>query len=56
MYYTMYKDASSQWRWRYTASNGLIIAVSSESYYNKSDCLNSINIMKASSNSPVYEE
>jgi len=52
----MYRDSAGQWRWRYVAANGKIIAVSSESYYHKSDCLHSINIMKGSYNSPVHEE
>lgn len=29
-----------QWRWRYVAHNGKIIAGSSESYHNKEDCIN----------------
>lgn len=53
-YYQLYKDANQQWRWRFVASNGRIIAVSSESYYNKSDCLNGIALMKASATAPVY--
>lgn len=55
MYYTIYKDAASEWRWRFTASNGRIIAVSSESYHNKQDCLHSIDLVKASASAPVYE-
>ncbi|MEM1353388.1 MAG: DUF1508 domain-containing protein [Planctomycetota bacterium] len=55
MKYVMYKDSQYQWRWRYVASNGRIIGVSSEAYHNKSDCLHSINLMKASSNATVYE-
>ncbi|MAY78483.1 DUF1508 domain-containing protein [Citromicrobium bathyomarinum] len=54
-HYKLYKDARSQWRWRYVSSNGRTIADSGESYYNKVDALNGINIMKASYNSPVYE-
>ena len=53
--YVVYKDASNQYRWRYLATNGRIIADSAESYYNKSDCLNGIAIMKASVSAPVYE-
>jgi uncharacterized protein YegP (UPF0339 family) len=54
-YYYLYKDTANLWRWRYVASNGKTIAVSSESYYNKSDALNGIGIMKASYNAPVRE-
>lgn len=53
--YIMYKDSQNQWRWRYVTSNHRIIAVSSEAYFNKSDCLASINIMKASGGSSVHE-
>lgn len=54
-FYTIYQDQQRQWRWRYTASNGRIIAMSSEAYWNKQDCLSAIAIMKASANSPVHE-
>lgn len=56
MFYTIYKDTSSQWRWRLVASNGRTIADSAEGYYNKADCLAGINLVKASSNAPVYEQ
>lgn len=55
MKYTMYRDAQRLWRWRFQASNGKTIAVSSESYHNESDCLHSINLVKASRNAPVYK-
>lgn len=54
-YYAIYKDVQNQWRWRYVASNNRIIAVSSEAYHNKADCMHSINLMKQSANAPVYE-
>ena len=53
--YEVYKDNSNEWRWRYKASNGKIIADSAEGYHNKSDCLAGIAIMKRSANSPVRE-
>ena len=54
-YYYLYRDTAQQWRWRYVASNGKTIAMSSEAYWNKSDAINGINIMKASFNSQVRE-
>jgi uncharacterized protein YegP (UPF0339 family) len=54
-YYQIYRDTQNQWRWRYVAANGRIIAVSSESYWNLSDCRSAVEIMRNSSNSPVYE-
>jgi uncharacterized protein YegP (UPF0339 family) len=54
--YEVHQDSSRQWRWRYVASNGKIIAVSSEAYVGKADCLRSIEIMKESENSPTEEE
>lgn len=33
-----YRDASNEWRWRRTASNGRIVGASSQGYSNKSDC------------------
>jgi hypothetical protein len=55
MYYAIYKDTSGQWRWRFVAANGKIIGVSSESYFNKQDCLHAITLMKLSGSAPVYE-
>jgi uncharacterized protein len=52
--YWMYKDNKNEWRWSYEASNGETIAVSSEGYKKRSDCQRGIDIMKASSNSPVW--
>lgn len=55
MKYYMYKDVQGQWRWRYEAANNRIIAVSSESYHHETDCLHSINLVKAGTNAPVYK-
>lgn len=35
-----------QWRWRLRASNGKIIAVSSESYVRREDCIRSIELVR----------
>lgn len=47
------KYRSDGWRWRYIASNGRIISVSSEAYVNEGDCNRSIAIMKGSGNDPI---
>ena len=52
--YWMYKDHQNLWRWTYEASNAKTIAVSSESYHNRGDCERGIEIMKQSTNSPVW--
>ena len=48
-----HKYRSDGWRWRYVASNGRIISVSSEAYVAEIDCDRSIAIMKGSSTDPV---
>ena len=50
----MYKDNRGEWRWTYEASNAETIAVSSEGYKRRADCECSIEIMKASKDSPVW--
>jgi uncharacterized protein len=50
----MYRDTAGLWRWNLRAANNEIIA-SGESYYHKSDCEHAINLVKGSSNAPVYE-
>lgn len=53
--YYVYKDSQSQWRWRLVAANRKIIAESSESYWNRQDCLYSIQLVKNSNLAPVYD-
>jgi uncharacterized protein len=36
--FEVYKDKKGEWRWRFKASNGDILADSGEGYKNKSDC------------------
>lgn len=55
MYYRLYRDTAGFWRWRYVALNGRTIADSGEGYNNRVDAMHGINIMKASSNSPVRD-
>lgn len=52
--YWLYRDNVGQWRWSFAASNGLTIAVSSESYVRKADCERGIQLMKASAPAPVW--
>lgn len=55
MHYKLYRDALNLWRWRLVSVNGRIIADSAESYWNKTDCLAGIQLVKSSSLAPVYE-
>ena len=45
--FEVYKDEAGEWRWRFIASNGRIIAVAGEGYINKSDCLHGIELVKS---------
>ena len=56
MRYQMYRDNSSQYRWRLWSSNNRIVADSAESYHNKADCQHGINLVKGSSNAPVHDD
>lgn len=55
MYYYIYRDTQNHWRWRLYAANYRIIANSGEGYFNKTDCLHAISLVKASANAPVRE-
>ncbi|MFV0929990.1 YegP family protein [Pseudomonas jessenii] len=44
-YYYVYKDAKSEWRWKFVAKNSKTIAVSSEGYNNLTDCESSIGLI-----------
>jgi uncharacterized protein YegP (UPF0339 family) len=45
MYFYLFQDANSQWRWNYRSANHKIIADSAESYVSKSDALLGISLM-----------
>jgi len=52
--FLIYKDEIGEYRWRYQASNTLVIADSGEGYVNKADCQHGIDLVKASYDSPVW--
>ncbi|WP_245626854.1 YegP family protein [Aestuariivita boseongensis] len=55
MYFKLYKDAALMWRWSLKAANHQIVADSAEGYVNKVDAIHGINLVKGSSNAPVYD-
>ena len=59
MRYEYYRDEGDkrEWRWRFKAglNDREIIAVSSEGYVNKADCLHGIELVKGSADAPVEE-
>ncbi|MCD1645698.1 YegP family protein [Aurantimonas coralicida] len=52
--YIQRKDNGGQWYWIYYARNGEAIGRSSESYHNRSDCTNGVNLMKNSTGDPLF--
>lgn len=54
-HYQLNKDVSGQWYWIFKAKNSKTIARSSESYHNRSDCIDSIHLIKQSNASPVWD-
>jgi uncharacterized protein YegP (UPF0339 family) len=49
MYFILYKDNQSLWRWKFRAANHEDICVSSESYHNRQDALHSIQLVRSGS-------
>jgi uncharacterized protein YegP (UPF0339 family) len=45
-YFKIYTDTKGEYRWTFVATNGLTLAVSSESYKNKADCQHAIALIK----------
>ena len=39
MNWQIFRDVAGYWRWHASAQNGRILAQSSESYHNRSDCV-----------------
>ncbi len=54
LYYVVWRSGV-QWRWSLYAGNHQMIANSGESYWNKSDCLAAIALVKNSASAPVVE-
>jgi uncharacterized protein YegP (UPF0339 family) len=44
--FEVYLDKSGQWRWRFRANNGRIVADSGEGYMNKKDCEDGARVVK----------
>jgi uncharacterized protein len=53
--YYVYRDRLNQYRWQLVHDNGNIIADSGEGYYNRSDCINGINLTATSGGSPIRD-
>ncbi len=51
--FQVYKDAKSEFRWRFLADNQKIVATSGEGYKKKTDCKHAIDLIKK--NSPAAE-
>lgn len=56
MAYYIYRDVNGHYRWYLVAANNRKIANSGEGYYNKSDCLGAINLVKGSASTHIYEQ
>ena len=56
MTYKYWKDSNGQWRWHLLAGNNRIIASSGESYWNESDCVSAIELVKRSGGAPVEKK
>ena len=55
MFFHLYKDRASQWRWTLYAANHRKIADSAEAYWNRTDAIADINLVKGSGSAPVRE-
>lgn len=56
MYFTIYLDHTSQWRWNLKAKNHEIIA-HGESYTTKQNCLHAIELVKdTNKQTPIHEK
>lgn len=41
-----YQDTAAEWRWRFRAANSRILAVSSEGYVRRRDCIHAWEILR----------
>jgi uncharacterized protein YegP (UPF0339 family) len=52
----IYKDAKNEYRWRFRADNGKIVADSAEGYTTKQACENGIEIVKKQAPTATVED
>jgi len=52
--YFIYKDQAGEYRWRYQAVNGKVLADSGEGYKTKKDCRHGMDRVRASGTDPVW--
>ncbi|MGH7575887.1 MAG: YegP family protein [Longimicrobiales bacterium] len=53
--FEIYQDASDEYRWRFRANNGEIVADSAEGYANRRDCERGIEIVKSDAPSAAIQ-
>lgn len=57
MYFILYRDRLSEWRWIFRAVNHEAICVSSEGYTTKQGAIDSVNLVKAgAASAKVYDD
>jgi uncharacterized protein YegP (UPF0339 family) len=54
--FQIYKSSNGEFRWRFRADNGNIIAIASEGYVKKSDCAHAIDLVKQKGPKAAVEE
>lgn len=54
--YTVYQDTKKEWRWNLKATNGQIIAASSEGYVNKSDAERGVALAVSTNSATPVED
>ena len=55
MTYYVYRDAINQYRWYLASANNKKIANSGEGYFNRTDCIAAINLVKGSNGAPTKD-
>jgi uncharacterized protein YegP (UPF0339 family) len=54
--FQIYKAANGEFRWRFRADNGEIIAIASEGYSRKADCAHAVDLIKQKGPAATVEE
>jgi uncharacterized protein YegP (UPF0339 family) len=44
--FTVYTDKHNEYRWKFVASNGIVVAKSGDSYLKEEECLASLNLLQ----------
>ncbi len=54
--FELFRDKRSEWRWRFRATNGRIVFITSEGYKNRKDAIAAMDLARSTNASTAMKE